>query len=71
MFTVQNLEKETKRDDSLELFRFFVLEVFLFFFFKWEGKQNGTFFCFPMNSYVNTGNFVSPSVTRPHCLYQI
>ena len=34
MFTVQNLEKETKRDDSLELFRFFVLELFLFFFLK-------------------------------------
>ena len=61
MFTVQNLEKETKRDDSLELFRFFVLEVFLFFFFKWEGKQNETFFYFTINSYVNTGNFVSPS----------
>ena len=59
--TWKPFSNETKRDDSLELFRFFVLEVFLFFFFKWEGKQNGTFFCFPMNFYVNTGNFVSPS----------
>ena len=53
MFTVQNLEKETKRDDSLELFRFFVLEVFLFFFFKWEGKQNETFFCFQRKHFVS------------------
>ena len=59
--TWKPFSNETKRDDSLELFRFFVLEVFLFFFFKWEGKQNETFFCFPMNSYVNTGNFVSSS----------
>ena len=41
VFTVQNLEKETKRDDSYELSRFFVLEVSLFSFLngrkiKWD-----------------------------------